>query len=316
MAAELRELARGQWREILPKFGLPVARLNGRHGPCPLCGQGKDRFRFDNKDGRGTWICNQCGAGDGISFVQEMQKINFRSAADLIRPLIGEAAVRTIEPKAATSETRRRWLNRVWADARPIVVGDPVSRFLHSRGGLVGYQKVLRYHPNLRCSDKDGGYSYHPAMLALVSDAGGKAVNLHRTYLTSSGAKADIDQPRRFMPFEIPAGAAIRLSEVAESLGIAEGIETALAVNVLTGMPCWSALNATNLKRWVPPKEVRHVVIFSDNDQNFTGQEASYSLAKSIGAKGLARVEVRVPSTLGDWNDVLLDGGARRLDAG
>ena len=313
MAAELRELARGRWREILPKFGLPVARLNGRHGPCPLCGQGKDRFRFDDKDGRGTWICNQCGAGDGISFVQKMQKINFRDAADFIRPLIGEATVRTAKPNTATNETRRRWLNRVWADARPIVVGDPVSRFLRRRGGLIDYPKVLRYHPNLRCSD-NGRPTYHPAMLALVSDADGQAVNLHRTYLTSSGTKAEIAQPRRLMPFEIPTGAAIRLSDVAETLGIAEGIETALAVNVLTGVPCWSALNATNLKRWIPPKEVRHVVIFGDNDENCTGQEAAYSLARSIKAKGLAKVEVRIPPAPGDWNDVLLDGFAHAGD--
>ncbi|MDI5829610.1 hypothetical protein MJN51_36035, partial [Salmonella enterica subsp. enterica serovar Kentucky] len=35
-----------------------------RHAPCPACG-GKDRFRFDD-NGRGSFICNQCGAGDGL----------------------------------------------------------------------------------------------------------------------------------------------------------------------------------------------------------------------------------------------------------
>ena len=27
-------------------------------GPCPLCAEGKDRFRFDDREGKGTWICN------------------------------------------------------------------------------------------------------------------------------------------------------------------------------------------------------------------------------------------------------------------
>lgn len=311
MSVELREVARGRWPEILPKLGLPVARLNGRHGPCPLCGQGKDRFRFDDKDGRGTWICNQCGAGDGISFVQQMQKVNFRGAADLIKPLIGVAKVRTIKPNAADSETRRCWLNRIWADARSIVVDDPVGKFLHARTGIVTYPPVLRYHPNLEYRLGSGRSSYHPAMLALISDENGRPANLLRTYLTSDGSKADVDQPRRFMPGCIPAGAAVRLSEVAETLGVAEGIETALAVNVLTGIPCWSAISATHLERWVPPKETRRVVIFGDNDENFVGQEASISLAKSVKDRGLAKVEVRIPQSPGDWNDVLL-GGARR----
>ncbi|WP_308538738.1 primase-helicase zinc-binding domain-containing protein, partial [uncultured Pantoea sp.] len=54
--------ARGQWPRILPALGVKV--VKNRHAACPVCG-GKDRFRFDDKEGRGTWFCNQCGAGDG-----------------------------------------------------------------------------------------------------------------------------------------------------------------------------------------------------------------------------------------------------------
>jgi putative DNA primase/helicase len=54
------ERARGRWREILPIFGIETRYLHNRHGPCPLCG-GKDRFRFDDRDGSGSYYCNQCG---------------------------------------------------------------------------------------------------------------------------------------------------------------------------------------------------------------------------------------------------------------
>ncbi len=52
------ERARGRWSEILPRLGIDARFLRNRHGPCPLCG-GKDRFRFDDRDGSGSYFCNQ-----------------------------------------------------------------------------------------------------------------------------------------------------------------------------------------------------------------------------------------------------------------
>ncbi|WP_250206017.1 primase-helicase zinc-binding domain-containing protein, partial [Escherichia coli] len=43
--------ARGHWAQILPALGVNI--LKNRHQPCPVCG-GKDRFRFDDQEGRGT----------------------------------------------------------------------------------------------------------------------------------------------------------------------------------------------------------------------------------------------------------------------
>ena len=49
-----------RWLAILPALGVPSHFLRNKHGPCPVCG-GKDRFRFDDKDGKGTFFCNGCG---------------------------------------------------------------------------------------------------------------------------------------------------------------------------------------------------------------------------------------------------------------
>src|SRR3546814_5882810 len=57
-----------RWPTILPQFGISPSYLTGKQTPCPTCG-GKDRFRFDNKDGRGTYYCNKCGPGDGVQLV-------------------------------------------------------------------------------------------------------------------------------------------------------------------------------------------------------------------------------------------------------
>jgi putative DNA primase/helicase len=59
----------GRWPGILQSLGLDPSFLNKKHGPCPIC-SGKDRYRFDDKGGRGTWICSHCGSGDGFKLLQ------------------------------------------------------------------------------------------------------------------------------------------------------------------------------------------------------------------------------------------------------
>lgn len=63
--------AQGRWPAILSALGIPAEALSPGHGPCPGCG-GSDRFRFDDRDGAGTWICGGGGelrAGDGFALL-------------------------------------------------------------------------------------------------------------------------------------------------------------------------------------------------------------------------------------------------------
>jgi putative DNA primase/helicase len=68
------------------------------------------------------------------------------------------------------------------------------------------------------------------------------------------------------------AGAAIRLTPVSRTLGIAEGIETALAASELFEVPVWSCISTTGIESFEPPEGAEHIVIFADNDENFAGQ--------------------------------------------
>src|SRR5215469_1691966 len=88
------ERARGRWREILPLFGIETRYLVNRHGPCPLCG-GKDRFRFDDKDGAGTYYCNQCGAGAGLLMIRKLRGWDHKTACDAIDKIIGSMRAKT-----------------------------------------------------------------------------------------------------------------------------------------------------------------------------------------------------------------------------
>lgn len=89
-AESLRRAAQGQWRSILARLGIAVPDSPKKHGPCPACG-GKDRFRFDDQEGRGTWFCNQCNpkAGNGFALVMNVKRVPFGEAAECIADAIG-----------------------------------------------------------------------------------------------------------------------------------------------------------------------------------------------------------------------------------
>lgn len=304
--------AKGKWRGILLELGLPEACLRDRHGPCPLCG-GSDRFRWDNKAGGGTYICNQCGAGDGMRLAMEFTGRTFQEVATRIDQIVGNMKPDAQAPKQdLTDDQRRAQLREVWAASVPVAEGDTVHRYLCSRGvGDKLYPAALRFARAAR----DGLGGVRPCMVAMVGVYGEKTEkggprysSMHRTFLRSDGSgKADIEKPRQFMPGKLEPGACVALSEFkGGTLGIAEGIETAMAASALFNVPVWAALNATLLAKWVPPAGCDDVAIFGDNDPKFGGQHAAYALAHRLSVKGCA-VTVSIPDLPGtDWNDVLL----------
>lgn len=296
----LRDRARGRWLGILPALGIEESFLTGKHGPCPLCG-GKDRWRWDNKEGRGTWICSQCGAGDGIALVMQKNRWEFREAAKHIEAIVGSTPVKT--PKRERSDhDKRDAMNRLWRSSKAIEINDPAGRYLMRRVGLTSFPACLRTAYNVRYQSDCP--SFHPAMIAMVTAPDGKPSILHRTYLTDDGHKASIIGTRRLMPGTVPKGAAIRLGPAGDALGIAEGIETALSASALFGVPCWAAVSAGMLAAWQPPPETRRVIIFGDSDSSYTGQAVAYTLARRLASDGYI-LEIQIPAVTGaDWNDV------------
>jgi putative DNA primase/helicase len=296
---DLTERARGRWHGILTELGVSPKLLTNRHGPCPLCG-GSDRFRWDDKDGRGTWICNHCGAGDGTEMVKRMANVDFKGAAKMIESVVG--TVPKTPPPKPTPAASRDELNRIWMRAKPIVSGSPAGNYLFARCGLKAFPIQLREV-----------FNGTPEMIAKVCDSVGAGVSLHRTFLTQEGTKANGvgRSARKLMPGSLPDNVAIRLSYLGDEyrsdinprvLGVAEGIETALSVRQMFSVECWSLINSVMMQKWNPPESVQKVIIFGDNDRNFAGQAAAYKLANRLSGK--VAVEVRLPDQVGDWNDV------------
>ena len=104
----LHERAHGRWRSILHAVGIDAKYLTGRHGPCPICNAGKDRFRFTDFQGSGAWICNQCGKGAGVDLVMKVFGIDFKEAALKIEAILGDAQVDVQSKKSDIVDLRRR----------------------------------------------------------------------------------------------------------------------------------------------------------------------------------------------------------------
>ncbi|MDD2766100.1 MAG: toprim domain-containing protein [Opitutaceae bacterium] len=298
---DVRTVAAGRWRSILLSLGMDERTLNGRHCACPICG-GRDRFRFDDKDGRGTYFCSGCGAGDGVKLVMGLTGQAFKDAARQIERLAGVVQPTASKPER-TDEDKLAALRRVWSESRPIQRGDEAARYLAERGlKLYELPESIRVHQALRYHDGETVGTY-AAMLATVTGPDGKARSLHRTYLQAA-RKAPVVAPKKLMQGLPLSGAAIRLTAVSQVLGIAEGIETALAASELFEVPVWSCISTAGIESFEPPTGVREVVVFADNDVNFAGQKAAFAAAHRLKLRGF-EVSVRIPPSPGDWLDEL-----------
>lgn len=299
---DVRHIAQGRWRSILTVLGMDERALSGRHGPCPMC-QGRDRFRFDDKEGRGTYFCSGCGAGDGVQLAMGITGLSFRDVAAEVERIAGK-----IKPTATRTERadddKLHALRRAFKESRPIQREDEAYRYLAGRGlRLHDLPESIRTHPGMAYLDDGKMLGTLPAMLATVTDATGRAVSMHRTYI-EEGQKAAVPAPRKLMQGLPLAGAAIRLTPVFRSLGIAEGIETALAASELFEVPVWSCISTSGIESFEPPEGVGHVIIFADNDANFAGQAAAYRAAHRLALRGI-EAEVVIPPQVGDWLDEL-----------
>lgn len=287
---EIAAAARGRWGEILSHFGVMVPSY-GKHGPCPVCG-GRDRFRYDNKDDRGTFYCSGCGAGDGFILLSKVKGEAVTAVAERVRVYLQLPASKAV---AASNPTGA--MQALWDRSHTPREGGPVHQYIVNRCGVWAPLKSIR-----ECSsayDPDTRRSY-PAMIAKVAGADNKAVNLHITYLTPDGRKAPIDKPKRVMAGRLPEGCAIRLFNVEPVLGVAEGIETAIGAHLIYGMPVWATISTTGMTRWIPPATVQKVVIFADNDANYAGHAAAYALAHRLITVHGKEVEFNFPLRAGE----------------
>jgi putative DNA primase/helicase len=299
-AKTVKAEAQGKWFGIMRNLGIDVG--DGKHGPCPICGPGKNkhRFRYDDKDGNGSWICTQCGAGDGFSLIQKVLGVDFPEALKVVSGQVGHVEKGEYKPEPKASKS---YLRKIYTESSPIKTGDTVYKYLQNRGLSIISEK-LRFHP--RCYEPETRTECS-AMLATFMLPDGTAITIHRTFLTYDGRKQNIKSPKKILPaLKKMTGGAIRLFDPEDGvIGVAEGIETALAVKELTDIPTWSVVSTSLMEAFEPPVGIKAVFVFSDRDENFAGQKAAYTLANKLIVQNKIEADVRLPSVAGDFLDKL-----------
>lgn len=218
----------------------------------------------------------------------------------------------TVERQAATpfiqrerglteDETKRRFIARdIWDRAKPIA-GTPAAEYLRLRGLDPAGALDLRYAANHKhLSGVKGG-----ALIGALRAGDGEVTAVQRIWVTPHGTKAALDPVKATLGPMVDS--AVRLGRVDPGrgvLGVAEGIETALAASILFRVPVWACLGAARLGKVWLQSSVTRVIVFGDNGK--VGKAAAYQAARIYRERGLD-ARVRLPDAPhGDHNDWLL----------
>ncbi|CRY73682.1 TOPRIM and DUF927 domain-containing protein [Yersinia pseudotuberculosis] len=248
---DVRSKAKGHWEAIFQRLDIPT---NRSEGECPSCG-GKTRYRFDDREGRGTYHCSHCGAGTGLDLVMKVNQCDARSAAEMVA---GVMALPLPEPKPARDKPQS---NIAIADKVAALVAKTVSgesQYLLNKG-LPSPSKALL---------SDG------SLLLILQGMDG----------TTTGAQViNPDGSKRLLAGTTKKGSFIpvRLQSPTEdeqpvTVLIAEGYATGVTVSLLGNGVVLAALDEGNLihvakvcrAKWPLAK----IIIAADNDWHEPGE--------------------------------------------
>lgn len=339
--------------DLAPALGLALERP-GRHVPCPVHGGKDGFRLFRDYRDTGGGICNTCGPVpnglgllmwvNGWRFTETLETVaewlNLQPADRMEREPDGRRPARKVAVQAvntakavapltyrdADADTRLcAVIAKIWSESVSLLhhKAVPAQRYLQGRRiplrQVTDLGDVLRFHPRLEYRDEAGTViGDYPGIVAAVTDPKGEMVTLQRIYLTVDGRKAPVETPKKMMPVpngKTVIGASIKLGKpIGGVLGVAEGVETALAVRTGSGMVTWSVLNATLLESFVPPDSARTLFIWADLDREHRGkrrgEEAAKRLSERLEQCGIQSQTFLPPLPIPagakgvDWNDV------------
>ncbi|MCL6246503.1 toprim domain-containing protein [Acinetobacter sp. ANC 4945] len=282
---QVRDAAKGRWKEIIyPAFGITVPAKKNIHGPCPICG-GKDRFRCDDKQGKGTWICNQCGAGDGFALIEKSRSMNYSEVLTEVGAVLGLSADTKV-----TDEDRKKWKEKAEAQAKAAELEERKAQEAAAKRSarIWGYKSSDRDCPYLvRKQVQNHGCRINGKgnLIVPLFDKDGKIWNIQEIH-------ADGHKP--FLPGGRVSACFYMIGQVIQQdqiICIAEGYATGASIYEATGHVTVVAFNSGNIDK--VGKEIRilhphaRLVYCADDDSHSTPPDAGLKAAnKAVAATG------------------------------
>ncbi|MBF0165453.1 MAG: hypothetical protein HQM01_13310, partial [Magnetococcales bacterium] len=268
-ADRVRSAAQGHWREILTNLGMDPTYLTNKHGPCPFCG-GRDRWRWDDRDGNGSGICSQCGPGDGFHLAGKLlrldPKADFGEILRRVADVLGVEPGRTRDPRPPRSAPRPEprhdeppsWMDDVpppdacdapggeesrpgnesprhdpatiWASCGPAPDDHP---YLIKKGVQAHGLRLYRGGATIARTPLDG------ALVVPLCGLDGRLQTIQ--FITEAGAKL-------LLPGHPKKGAFFTIGEPTGTVCLSEGFATGASVHEATGHQTIVAIDAGNLR--------------------------------------------------------------------
>ncbi|MDO9713321.1 DUF7146 domain-containing protein [Paracraurococcus lichenis] len=300
LANQMEALARGLiCREPSSRSGYELRW--GRKGSLAVHIGGPKRGRFFDNEAQ---VC-----GDALALVAHLRRCSMGEAYRWALGWLGmegrlDARTAPQWPKPAepnspvgeqaSSLARRKLAARLWREALP-AAGTPVECYLTGRGLSLPPTDLfsadpadlrnaypLRFHP--ACPR---GAERLPAMVALMTDpVTGAPQGLHRTFLAPDGVGKSSGQTKMML-----GGAGVVClvpeAEVVDGLGVAEGIETSLAIMQRYGWtPVWATGSAGGIARFPVLPGIEALTVFPDADDSGASLTAAQRCAERWRAAG------------------------------
>jgi putative DNA primase/helicase len=159
----------------------------------------------------GDWIDFDDNQGGGpLSTLEHATGLTGRALIEYAAELAGSAPVNGVKhpvaeivSKEQRAENAAREVELILARAVPLA-GTAGETYLANRGLRLPGIPDLLFHPDLTYWDTRTGY---PALVAIVRNAAGERIAIHRTYLAPDGSsKADVPKPRMMLAAGAPRG--------------------------------------------------------------------------------------------------------------
>ncbi len=203
-------------------------------------------------------------------------------------------APRQLSPVSRGVETR------IWRQSVPIV-DNLAAHYLAGRS-LYPPWLDLRFNPRTPLGHGQD-VVFRPALIAAVR-VKHELVAIQRIFLDPVTATKSTDLPSACMMLGRPRQGAVQLASPTKLLGLAEGVETAIAAMRLHDIPVWATLGAERAAHVLLPESLERLILLFDGDR--AGVIAERKARAAYSRPGL-QIETRwPPAGCNDWAAQLL----------